>query len=138
MTVTHFAAIYLGVHMLISLGGMFRAPSLAERLGNLRRNLLLTVPPVFLLLGAMVVEGRAPRLSAEARRTGVVEPAWFEALREAENVQVLGFAVLAFAVAMLLVHVSVALSGARGFVTTHTLDLAARDQVELARDRAGS
>ena len=127
MSFTSLATTYLVVFLLLSLGGLLRAHRLAEKLANLRRTLLLTTPGLVALVIGVLAEGQAPDLEAEGAAA---------ALREAQNAQLIGFAAFVFTIAMLLGHAAIVLGELRAFVTTQSLDLATRQQVELADDRS--
>ena len=85
-------------------------------------------------VAAFLVEGVAPPSAAELGSTGVSE-AWFEALEAFQKEQRSGFVALAFVVGVALVLAGMLVRDLRGFVTLHTQDLAARDQIALHGER---
>ena len=135
MSMSFTLALWLGLACLISVGAMLRTPGLAGRLAT---------PPKFLFffgagaialgVAAFLVEGVAPPSAAELGSTGVSE-AWFEALEAFQKEQRSGFVALAFVVGVALVLAGMVVRDLRGFVTLHTQDLAARDQIALHGER---
>jgi len=124
-------ALWLGLACLISVGAMLRTPGLAGRLAALPKFLFFFgVGAIALGVAAFLVEGVAPPSAAELGSTGVSE-AWFEALEAFQKEQRSGFVALAFVVGVALVLAGMVVRDLRGFVTLHTQDLAARDQIAL-------
>ena len=128
-------ALWLGLACLISVGAMLRTPGLAGRLAALPKFLFFVgAGAIALGVAAFLVEGVAPPSAAELGSTGVSE-AWFEALEAFQKEQRSGFVALAFVVGVALVLAGMVVRDLRGFVTLHTQDLAARDQIALHGER---
>ena len=128
-------ALWLGLACLFSVGAMLRTPGLAARLAALPKFLFFFgAGAIALGVAAFLVEGVAPPSAAELGSTGVSE-AWFEALEAVQKEQRSGFVALALVVGVALVLAGMVVRDLRGFVTLHTQDLAARDQIALHGER---
>jgi len=131
-------ALWLGLACIFSVGAMLRTPGLAGRLAALPKFLFFFgAGAVALGVAALLVEGVAPPSAAELGSTGVSE-AWFEALEALQQEQRSGFVALAFVVGVTLVLAGMVVRDLRGFVTLHTQDLAARDQIALHGERGSA
>lgn len=138
MTITFLIAIFVATFGMLSIGGMFRAHRLEERITVMRR-VLIAYGAVMVPLGVSLLATAQVRPPGRADMDQARVPAeWFDQLEAAGHEQLLAFCVLTFAVMVVAVHAIVLLGSIRSFVTRHSLDLAAREQIADGRERAGA
>jgi len=115
----------------LTTGRVCQPQRLEQRLGLIRSGLIAMAPLLLTLAVLSVVTTRVPAAPSELLTDVEVREQWFGALHESQVRSRIALGGLAFSVALLGVQLLVVLGDLRSFVSTHRLDLAARDEARL-------
>jgi len=138
MTINTLLATAVSVYGLLSIGAMFRAHKLADRIALLRRTLVIYGAVMVPFAASLVATASVRRPSSGDVRDGSVPLEWYQQLEDANREQLLGFLVLAFVVAVVAWQSLLVLGSLRSFVTEQSMDLATREQIADQHERAAS
>ena len=115
----------------LTTGRVCQPQRLEQRLQLIRSGLIAMVPLLLTLAVLSVVTTRVPAAPSGLLTDVEVREQWFDVLHESQFRGRIALGGLAFTVALLAVQLLVVLGDLRSFVSTHRLDLAARDEVRL-------